>query len=94
MVGQWVIAAASGEVRQSRPYGDGSASDNGICIRTMGGVDVCQWYLQPLPGVVGSAVLAGDVIGRLLPHRDPAVTPHCHLETRIAGKAVAPEVEA
>lgn len=93
--GQKVFSPIDGKVvRKAHPYAD-DLSWSGILIKGTGrfsGVSVKVFYMEPTIAI-GETVSKGDTIGKAqdIGGRYPGITPHIHLELRLAGLVVDPK---
>lgn len=94
--GQMVGSPIRGTViREKRPYGDGAVYDHGVLIEGRGehaGIEATLFYVRVPPGVVGSDVAAGEIIGTAcsLEAKYPGIVNHVHLELKEGGTAFDP----
>ena len=82
--GQWVVSPITGRVtREARPYAKSDLSGLEIMNADM---TVLLFYLEPLPGIIGSIVNEGDHIGQAQDvsqyYKNPKMLPHIHREIR------------
>ncbi len=91
---QDVLSPFAGRVtREAWPYKDDPFL-TGMEIETDDGYIAKIFYVLPDPGVVGTRVESGEVIGtaQSLEHRYPGISPHVHVEVRLkSGELVDPE---
>ena len=91
--GQDVVAPCAGRVRrEAQVYAD-TTEYMGLVIVSDDLHHVKLFYVLPAPGVVGTLVDEGEVIGTVqdLDRRYPGITPHVHMEVRCStGEIVDP----
>lgn len=90
--GSNVFAAFDGTVQRTiDPYGDGKFS--GLQILCTNGITLRIMYMNPLAGIVGQKVKAGQLIGtaqNISLRYGSHVPAHLHVETIVGGKLVDP----
>lgn len=81
--GQPVFAPLNGTItRQAYPYAN-DRKFTGLHLTTSDGFKVKIFYMQPLPGIIGKAVKAGDQIGTaqdISEKYSSRMKPHIHVE--------------
>ena len=98
--GSYVVAPAAGRVvRSGYPYADDDGPWNCyLLIREPDGTEWRLFYVSPLPGVIGSDVVRGQVVAQLADVSEKygdsrggrRMLPHCHVEQIVNGKRIDP----